>query len=376
MGRITKFAAMEENEKIDYLFSLIDSDGGGTIDAKELAAVMRKNEDLSLADSIENSIDMVATFDTSGDGELDLEEFRSYVTAMVGELGVKSSSEFTEPLVVQILLGDKNDDDEEGLSGEDITEKVMARQALFEVLADDRAKALFQQFETSEGQANFKDVATGLYRMARHVDESTRETMELLLMMERNDTRTLNYEQFGRLVIAIASASKTDVNFFLDDFSAAMDDDGSVGTDSAMGILFSCDTSTVDDGGASEQEIDALSYRRLKKLFRLWDVDGDGDITLSELTAGLKSFKRAAGIKGDAKREAKALLGFDIDGDMQLDPREFARAMTHYAKAYGINLHELIDFMCVSSANRKSQDSEWEDDGFGEVQVNSGWTKF
>ena len=96
--------------------------------------------------------------------------------------------------------------------------------------------------------------------------------------------------------------------------------------------------------------IDSLSYGRLKKLYDLWDVNHDGDITFTELTIGLQTFQDAAGIEGHPEREARALLGFDGDGDNRLDYREFAEAMMYYAKTFGIDLHDLIDFMCVTHA--------------------------
>jgi hypothetical protein len=102
--------------------------------------------------------------------------------------------------------------------------------------------------------------------------------------------------------------------------------------------------------GNIELIIDTLSYGRLRKLFDLWDINHDGDISFAELTVGLQTFQDAAGIEGHPEREARALLGFDEDGDDRLNPREFADAMVHYAKTFGIALHDLIDFMCVTYA--------------------------
>ena len=57
---------MRDEKKIALLFEMIDRDGGGTVDAEELATAMRQNDELSFSDSIEKAIDMVATFDTDG----------------------------------------------------------------------------------------------------------------------------------------------------------------------------------------------------------------------------------------------------------------------------------------------------------------------
>jgi EF hand len=116
------------------------------------------------------------------------------------------------------------------------------------------------------------------------------------------------------------------------------------------------ETAREDKGSKKHSDVDVgiiinnLSYGRLKKLFDLWDVNHDGDITFAELTVGLQTFQDAAHIDGDPEWEARALLRFDSDGDNRLDQREFAEAMMHYAKSFGVELHTLIDFMCVTNA--------------------------
>jgi hypothetical protein len=94
-----------------------------------------------------------------------------------------------------------------------------------------------------------------------------------------------------------------------------------------------------------------LSYGRLKKLFDLWDVNQDGDISLAELTMGMKAFQDAAKIDGDPELEARTLLKFDSNNDNRLDQREFSDAIIHYAKSFGVELHVLIDFMCVTNSS-------------------------
>jgi EF hand len=106
--------------------------------------------------------------------------------------------------------------------------------------------------------------------------------------------------------------------------------------------------------------INNLSYGRLKKLFDLWDVNHDGDITFAELTIGLQSFQDAANIDGDPEWEARTLLRFDSNGDNRLDPREFAEAMMNYSKSFGVELHTLIDFMCVTYAMGGSDRNEFQ----------------
>jgi Ca2+-binding EF-hand superfamily protein len=313
----------------------------------------KRNDELSFTDSIENAIDMVATFDTDGDAKLDHDEFKHYVDVMLKELGV-TFTEFSEFLVIQILFADDKESEEElQLARDDINKEVKAREVLFDMLSDERMVELFQLFDKDgTGELTFKEVAIGLYQMTQNVEESTRTAMNLLLMMDKNDKRTLSYEQFGRLIMAIVAAGNTTFDEIADDLTLAVTSNDTI-CEEDLETLIVAETifqkSKDLEEGSRRGEVDALSYGRLKRLFSLWDIDGDGDITLTELTEGLRMFQAAAGIEGDAEREAQALLGFDSDGDQRLDPREFSHAMVHYAKEFGIDLHELIDFMCVTS---------------------------
>ena len=99
--------------------------------------------------------------------------------------------------------------------------------------------------------------------------------------------------------------------------------------------------------------LDALSYGRTRRLFDLWDCNGDGTIDFEELFAGLHRYQTAANSSAGAdevEEIAQALMTQDVDGDQALDKEEFAAAMVNYADAMNTDLHELIDFMCVATA--------------------------
>jgi tetratricopeptide (TPR) repeat protein len=113
LDMVNELTRMTIKEKLDLLFSLMDKDGDGTIDAKELADGLRKqNDGLSFSGSIEKSIEMIAIFDDDGDAELDREEFEHFVEKMVMELD-SSFDEFAEFLVYQILFSDNKEAEQE-----------------------------------------------------------------------------------------------------------------------------------------------------------------------------------------------------------------------------------------------------------------------
>merc|ERR1711981_477010 len=63
-------------------FELFDTDGSGSVDAKELKVAMRA---LGFEPKKEEIAKMIADVDDSGDGEIDFDEFMVMMTAKMGE---------------------------------------------------------------------------------------------------------------------------------------------------------------------------------------------------------------------------------------------------------------------------------------------------
>lgn len=355
---INELAAMTDEGKLDLLFNLIDVDGDGTVDATELATALRKrNSELSFGDSLERAIAMVAAFDTDGDAKLDTEEFATFIAAMLKELTL-DFHEFSEFLVLQLLFSEP--EKEEDLVGAPSKEEVMGmvkeQEELLDLLHDPRLVELFKCFDKDGSRTlSFAEVAIGLYQLYHDMDQSAKLTMDALLLMDRNDTRTLDYGQFGRLILAVVASADTTFDEVADDLALAIAQLNRMSNEAIEKLVladaaYEMFKDIEDDLTDQAKILDALAYSRLQKLFDLWDANGDGDISFAELTDGLRLFQKAIGTPDDAEKHAKLLLGFDEDGDQALGRKEFAHAMVHYSEAYGVNLHELIDFMCVTTA--------------------------
>jgi Ca2+-binding EF-hand superfamily protein len=354
---IQELATMNDAKRIDLLFQMIDRDGGGTVDAEELAAAMRRNDELSFSDSIEKAIDMVAMFDKDGNLNMDKDEFRSYVAAMVKELGV-TVPDFTEFLIVQLLLSEETPEEKQAgdLARDKINLEVRKRQELLAALASDYLSEAFEMMDfENKGEVMFQEVAKALQQTTKNESKAAQKALTVLLMMDRNDTRTLNYEQFGRLILGVAKTTGKSSDETADDLMCSLEsqstwEDASQFTENES---FEAKKDYIDS-------VDDLTNRRLKKLFTLWDADGDGDISREELANGLDIFQRASGINVDAKAIAQALVvGFGEKGNsQQLSPRDFAQAMIMYAKQFGVEIHSLIDFMCSTSSSSQKTD-EW-----------------
>jgi EF-hand domain pair len=104
---------MTTNEKLDCLFQLVDGDGSGTVDAQELAAILRlRNANLTERESLDRAANMVSAFDADGNAELDQEEFRTFIATMLDQLQL-DPDEFVEFLIFHIAYPDappKKDD--------------------------------------------------------------------------------------------------------------------------------------------------------------------------------------------------------------------------------------------------------------------------
>ena len=329
------------------------------MEVEELATAMRKSEGLSFSASIERAIDMVAKFDANGDGELDKQEFHSYVSSMVKEMDL-TASEFAEYMIVHLHYTKETEKPDEKLKGELVVKKyvkeyvkeeVKKRQELFAILKNEKVEKAFAAFDpASTGKVSFRHIAHGLYERTQSMNEGVQEAMKVLLMMEKNDERMLNYEQFGRLLLAV---SKT-ADLTLDDLHDSLlkhvaDMLNNNKRDETVGEKLVIDNASAKEASS---HTDLLTYARLQKLFKLWDADGSGSISVAELSDGLGGFQKASGIKVDPDRVAQALLCFDEDGDNELGPREFAHAMVHYAKQFGVEISGLIDAMVLLSSKK------------------------
>lgn len=213
---------------------------------------------------------------------------------------------------------------------------------------------------------SFFDLARDLYVWAhKNMDPSLLSNTKLLLMVEPNDSRRLDFAQFEKLVLSLASTWNECRPDVVDDLIVAFAEEPSLSDAVAAGagdeILHEIIASGNDGGDAPPGKIDALTYARTKQLFDLFDVDGDGSIDFGELLTGLRRYQHASSEQAEqtmegsfkgatnmqAEKIAIMIMGHDDDHNQTLDDVEFAEAMVDYSKAAETDLHQLIDFMCV-----------------------------
>jgi Ca2+-binding EF-hand superfamily protein len=359
LDMINELMVMGMEEKLDLLFSLMDQDGGGTIDAKELAdGLRRQNDGLSFASSIDKSVEMIAIFDDDGDAELDRQEFEHFVGKMVEELD-STFDEFAEFLVYQILFSEKKEDEEADIDITQVNQLVKERGELLESLNDPRMQTLYDLFDVDgDGSVSFKEVACGLYHLTNNMDEAAKATTGLLLMLDKDDQRVLGFQQFAKLILAVAASTGISFDEVADDLTLALSSDNAVlGEDVLRQLTLADQEYAMVRNQARHQKalenIDPLSYNRCVRLFDLWDADGDGTLDFDELFQGLCKYHFAARdgkTDDDIRKATQMIMEQDVDGDQLLDRDEFACAMIMYANSMDTDLHGLIDFMCVATA--------------------------
>ncbi|KAL0535959.1 hypothetical protein IC582_024889 [Cucumis melo] len=140
----------QKKQEIKEAFELFDTDGSGTIDAKELNVAMRA---LGFEMTEEQIRQMIADVDKDGSGAIDYDEFEYMMTAKIGERDTKE--ELTKAF--DIIDYDKNGK----ISGNDI--KRIAKE-LGEVFTDKDIQEMIDEADRDrDGEVNVDD----FFRMMR-----------------------------------------------------------------------------------------------------------------------------------------------------------------------------------------------------------------
>jgi Ca2+-binding EF-hand superfamily protein len=365
---LNSLAERTDEEKLKMLFGILDKDGDGFIDAVELSDGIRKHRDsFSFADSLDRAMDMVAVFDTDHDAKLNISEFQKYIETMLEEMGA-TFHELSEFIIMQMLFSEGNDAAEE-LAGAIVSlvvdEEVKTRGEFYNALVDKRMIALFQLFDLDhDGQVDFVEVALGLYKLTDDMEGSTTAAVGILLTFDEDESRSLDYVQFSKLIMNIAASSDEKFEDIADALTLQMCKGVQVLTTEDLACLAVLDelyNAALDEADAQREAIEAigaLQYSKLHKLFDLWDADHDGFIQFDELVVGMRKFQEAMDIEESVQAAALVMIGFDANGDQKLDRIEFSIAMTNFAKVIEVDSHDLIDFMCVVSALADDDETE------------------
>jgi Ca2+-binding EF-hand superfamily protein len=361
---VHEMASMTQEEKIDMLYQLLTATGGMNNLKEVVEAVKKASGPLPFGTAIQKALAlgtvMEATAGTAATADVPLNRpsFENWVHDIVGKVD-SSLGDFAEFVVYQVLFTGVAEE----MKKEDDAKAILEGEPQKSILYDPRMQALFVLFDKdADSTVDFKEVAIGLYPLTNCMEESSKNAAALLLMMDKDDQRVLDYERFAKLMLAAAAAFGITFDELADQLTLALANQIEVDADILAEIMVAEEAYTHAAGKQKEEDVrkktvDALSYSRTQKLFGLWDADGDGTIDFQELLTGLRRYQKSAmGSKNlqDVERDALMIMGHDQDSNQALDQEEFAYAMANYAEAVGTSLHDLIDFMCVVSSQSET----------------------
>lgn len=262
-------------EVVDGLFDLFDSDGSGYVDFGELASGLSvlcggtKDQKVQAAFSL---------FDFNGDGFISMDEMTRYLTS-----------------VFRVLFQVSPDTKNLGVSPEELGQ-VTAEQAFAEADHDHDGKLTLEEFQQ-------------WYQQPGGIGEVAKNGEQLFSLAEAR--RLTNLESFSPMEVFEALAD-------------CADDQGYVSREA----FDECFRKII----AANQGIKAGEYEHinaiLNRLFELFDVDKNGLVDFSEISSGLSVF--CGGTSDDKVRAAFAL--YDYNGDGYISLEEMTRYLTSVFK--------------------------------------------
>jgi Ca2+-binding EF-hand superfamily protein len=214
-----------------------------------------------------------------------------------------------------------------------------------------------------DGAIEFAEIALGLHKLTHDMESSAVAAVGCLLTFDEDETRTLDYVQFAKLIMNMAAASDKKFEDIADELTIAMCDPQVVSGKEFKELLVADElfNAALDEAEAQREALEAigaLQYTKLHKLFDLWDTNHDDFISVSELVVGMRKFQQAMDIEESVQEAALAMLAFDSNQDQKLDRVEFAVALTSFAKSVGVDPLDLVDFMVVVSALADDDETE------------------
>lgn len=244
---------------------------------------------------------------------------------------------------------------------QDCSEALASPQAYNAAITEVRMLLLFQVLDHDQKQeVRFEDFVKSLVNVAKEMDEIPRQA--LLMCDGHNADRMLDYDAFSELLLNVVAAGGFVFHEVANSMTLAICQGNT--TKNEIAALFLGDdivNLALDDNKheKSDSEIEhALEYKRMSRLFDLWDLDHSGTLEFSELTLGMRKFQEAKDVDTTLDEMMAAMIAFDRNNDQKLDRKEFAEFLCSFAEASDVSLSELLDFMVVTSSLRDNSEAE------------------
>ena len=359
---LEELSLMSPDEAIMTVFGLLDKDNRGSFVTAELGNGLREaGGDARVTRLLRKAADALPS---DGDGTLTGQEFQDFIRFVTPKFE-SSTREVIELLVVKVLFD--NSPRGRGIFRHMPSARANAAEG---EKHNERMLALFDLFDKNlAGLVDFKEVAVCVYNATEtdQMDEFTKNAWSTLLSQAEEKRKTINYGEFVRLVDNVVTAAKMDFNDVADSMTLAMCQPAYRKIREKMTTLFSLGTDMNKTLHQLDQEarqgnapdtVDVIQYRKMQRLFGLWDTDKDSAINITELALGMRKFQEAKDIDETVEDSISTMITFDANHDGMLDKTEFALFMEQLAISSDVAMNELLDFMVVTSAMKENSTEE------------------
>ncbi len=359
---VEELGLMSPEDAITTVFGLLDRDNRGRFDTRELANGFREaGGDARVTRLLRKAADALPS---DGDGTMDRMEFHDYIRFVTPKFEC-TTREVIELLVVKVLFDNSS-------RGRGIFRHMPTTRA--EAAAgekpNERMLALFDLFDKKlAGQVDFREVAMCVYNATEtdEMDEFTKNAWSALLSQAEEKKKTISYGDFVQLLDNVVTAAKMDFNDVADSMTLAMCQPSYRKVKEKMSSLVSLGADMKKTLYQLDQEIrqgnapdamDIILYRKMERLFILWDTDNDMSISVAELALGMRKFHDQKDIDETVEDSISSMIAFDADHDGGLNKPEFGDFIAQLAIASDVEMNELLDFMVVTSVSKKNSIDE------------------
>lgn len=357
---LADLAERSDEEKMEILFDVWDTDSDGQISFSELAMGMRHFDPVcSLPDNTRAAMIAMLSHDDNRNQHLDRKQFADFIEDLTDGLGI----EFHDVAELMILQSTEKLLNEEYESAVFSLVEPLAEAQIFDIeeefdtITDERMMKLFDLFDRNhDGEIQFSEVAYGLKKLnpTASLEEARSAAVECMLAFDEDYNRTLSYPEFCifiRRIMYLGGLRFGDVADTL--LSMASETSTFVGEDKKT-------AEDIEKHGDAENVLETLADRRLHLIFDLWDTDGDGSISFSELCLGLRALQVDQSIEETAADAACAMLAFDEDQNQTMDRAEFADFIYRFCSVSGQEFDKIADELVLLAAIKEDKPEEVE----------------
>jgi Ca2+-binding EF-hand superfamily protein len=355
---------LDRKDKQSIVMKLIDRDGDGKINLREMAIAFHKMDGTqAYAKSVEDADKSIQKADEDKDGMLNREEFGNFMLSLVDSL----KCTFDELCFILVQWLAFND------TGHDIVQEALEDNAVnadqqdeylteFEdEVTETRIALLFQYLDyNGSGKLLFIDVFERLFEVVKVMNEKTRD---VLFMMDGKQDRQLDYHEFTNLLYNVTAACPPGTHFH--DIADAMTVAGA-SHDKVHAVEISrllaavaLDRVFVQNKVPKELHMTPLSYGRVQNLFRMSETDNSGFVEVHELVMSIRKLQGTSKDIDQTIEDTVALIAHvDKKQAQRVDLREYAAFISTLASALNTDVNELVSYLAVELALRDNDEEE------------------